>query len=101
MTRFELKEKTKALAATIRELKSARRKEGMGFEREIEKAKSDFRHHHLAACFLRGTGLDRAESNPDNLPDFWKIDEILATVSCTDVSSDLAAAASAKAKGGR
>lgn len=80
----ELKNELKALAVTIRELKSHRPQENRGTWRitdldyEIRRTSWTTRHKHIAYCLMRGRSYDEIEkrTRDDNKPNLKLIQEI-------------------------
>ena len=61
MTRQEVKQELKRLAALIRQLKSQRKALPFGFVPGLTMAQLDYRHLHICSCLLRGRTIEQIE----------------------------------------
>jgi len=81
MTNIELKQYIKDKAAQIKQLKSTRKECEYGFVHGLERAKIEFRLHHIAASLLRGRTLEQIEKPaPDNCINMSYVKSIMDSI---------------------
>lgn len=81
----ELKTYLKDKAQEIKKMKSIRKPKNRGAgdnysNWQLQVMKSDYRHHHIAYCMLRGRSYEQIEKKTNSAPNFERIKKIMKPI---------------------